>query len=55
MSIRISLSENKKHAKISRSSPEDCRYVGSAPGLIVGGCHGVDENAVVEEICAIDE
>ena len=28
-------------------------YVGSAPGLIYGGCHGPDERAVFDELCQI--
>jgi hypothetical protein len=30
-------------------------YVGSAPGLVLGGCHGKDEKAVFEELCQIVE
>ena len=28
-------------------------YVGSAPGLIYGGCHGSDEKEVFDELCVI--
>ena len=28
-------------------------YVGSAPGLLYGGCHGGDERQVFEELCHI--
>ena len=34
---------------------EDHRYVGSAPGLVLGGCHGADEKLVFEELCEIVE
>ena len=29
--------------------------LGSAPGLIYGGCHGDDEKAVFEELCQVVE
>jgi len=29
--------------------------LGSAPGLILGGCHGTDEKAVFAELCDIVE
>ena len=41
------------YAKIVEWSAEDNCYVGSAPGLILGGCHGTDEQAVFEELCQI--
>jgi hypothetical protein len=28
---------------------------GSSPGLIYGGCHGSDENAVFDELCHVVE
>lgn len=42
-----------RYAKIVEWSEEDSCYVGSAPGLILGGCHGDDERAVFEELCQI--
>jgi predicted RNase H-like HicB family nuclease len=42
-----------RYAKIVEWSAEDNCYVGSAPGLILGGCHGDDERAVFEELCRI--
>jgi predicted RNase H-like HicB family nuclease len=42
-----------RYAKIVEWSDEDGCYVGSAPGLVYGGCHGVDERAVFEELCEI--
>ena len=42
-----------RYAKIVEWSDEDGCYVGSAPGLVFGGCHGPDERAVFEELCAI--
>lgn len=44
-----------RYAKIVEWSEEDDCYVGSAPGLIWGGCHGDDEQAVFEELCQIVE
>ncbi len=41
------------YVKIVEWSNEDQCYVGSAPGLIYGGCHGVDEKKVFEELCRI--
>ena len=42
-----------RYAKIVEWSEEDSCYVGSAPGLLLGGCHGPDERAVFEELCQI--
>ena len=44
-----------RYAKIVEWSKEDRCYVGSAPGLIYGGCHGDDEKAVFDELCQIVE
>ncbi len=44
-----------RYAKIVEWSDEDNCYVGSAPGLILGGCHGDNERAVFEELCRIVE
>ena len=44
-----------RYAKIVEWSEVDKCYVGSAPGLILGGCHGDDERAVFEELCQIVE
>jgi predicted RNase H-like HicB family nuclease len=42
-----------RYVKIVEWSEEDQVYVGSAPGLISGGCHGSDERAVFDELCQI--
>ena len=47
--------ESAKYAKIVEWSDEDQCFVGSAPGLVYGGCHGSDEKAVFEELCGIVE
>ncbi len=44
-----------KYTKIVEWCHEDQCYVGSAPGLIFGGCHGDDELAVFQELCQIVE
>ena len=44
-----------RYAKIVEWSNEDQCYVGSAPGLIYGGCHGDDERQVFDELCQIVE
>lgn len=45
--------ESDRYVKIVEWSEEDQAYVGSAPGLIHGGCHGSDERAVFDELCKI--
>lgn len=37
------MKENATHVKIVEWSDEDQCYVGSAPGMLYGGCHGSDE------------
>jgi predicted RNase H-like HicB family nuclease len=44
-----------KYVKIVEWSEEDQCYVGSAPGLIYGGCHGSDEREVFDDLCRIVE
>lgn len=47
------MKESARYAKIVEWSDEDQCYVGSAPSLIYGGCHGTDEKAVFDELCHI--
>jgi len=49
------MKESARYAKIVEWSDEDQCYVGSSPGLIYGGCHGHDEEAVFAELCHIVE
>lgn len=49
------MKDSAKYAKIVEWSDEDQCYIGSAPGLIIGGCHGDDEQAVFNELCVIVE
>jgi predicted RNase H-like HicB family nuclease len=47
------MKDSARYLKIVEWSNEDQCYVGSAPGLIHGGCHGDDERAVFDELCQI--
>lgn len=47
------MSESKRYLKIVEWSDEDGCYVGSAPDLMYGGCHGDDERKVFDELCVI--
>jgi hypothetical protein len=49
------MKDSARYAKIIEWSDEDQCYVGSAPGLILGGCHGTDEKRVFAELCEIVE
>ena len=49
------MKESARYVKIVEWSKDDGCYVGSCPGLILGGCHGNDERAVFAELCAIVE
>ncbi len=49
------MKDTAKYVKIVEWSEEDQCYVGSAPGLIYGGCHGSDEKKVFEELCQVVE
>jgi predicted RNase H-like HicB family nuclease len=49
------MKESDRYAKIVEWSEEDACYVGSAPGLVLGGCHGPDEKEVFAELCDIVE
>lgn len=49
------MKESTRYVKIIAWSEEDQCYVGSAPGLLFGGCHGDDEKAVFLELCQIVE
>ena len=47
------MSTSARYAKVVAWSDEDQCFVGSAPGLIYGGCHGDDERQVFDELCRI--
>jgi hypothetical protein len=47
--------DSARYVKIVEWSEEDQCYVGSCPGLFLGGCHGDDERKVFTELCDIVE
>ncbi len=47
--------DSARYVKIVMWSDEDRCFIGTAPGLIYGGCHGDDERAVFAELCQIVE
>ena len=47
------MKDSARYVKIVEWSEDDHCYVGSAPGLIFGGCHGDDERQVFEELCQV--
>lgn len=49
------MKDSARYVKVVEWSNEDACYVGSSPGLILGGCHGADERQVFEELCEIVE
>ncbi len=49
------MKDSANYVKIVEWSDEDQCYIGSAPGLIYGGCHGSDEKEVFNELCLIVE
>ncbi len=50
------MNDSARYVKIVEWSEADQCYVGSAPGLIYGGCHGDSERQVFDELCqAVDE
>ncbi|MEO8248517.1 MAG: hypothetical protein ABI589_04025 [Burkholderiales bacterium] len=49
------MKDSARYVKIVEWSEEDQCYVGSAPGLVHGGCHDDDERAVFDELSDIVE
>jgi hypothetical protein len=49
------MKDSDRYVKIVEWSEEDQAYVGSAPGLLYGGCHGPDERAMFDALCEIVE
>ena len=47
------MNDSARYVKLVEWSDEDQCFVGSAPGLILGGCHGTDEKEVFDELCTI--
>lgn len=49
------MKESARYVKVVEWSEEDQCYIGSSPGLFMGGCHGADEKKVFHELCQIVE
>ena len=49
------MKDSQRYVKIVEWSELDGVYVGSAPDLFYGGCHGDDEVEVFRELCALVE
>ena len=49
------MKESARYVKIVEWSEDDQCFVGSCPGLLFGGCHGDNEQAVFTELCEIVE
>ena len=49
------MKDNARYVTTVEWSDEDQCYVGSAPGLILGSCHGSDERQVFDELCQVVE
>lgn len=49
------MKESARYVMLVEWSDEDQCYIGTAPGLIYGGCHGMDEKEVFDELCVIVE
>lgn len=49
------MKDSGRYVKIVEWSESDRCYIGSSPGLLTGGCHGMDEEKVFRELCQIVE
>ena len=49
------MKDSARYVKIVEWSEEDQCFVGSAPGLMLGGCHGTEEKQVFDELCELVE
>ena len=49
------MKDSDRTIKIVEWSETDQCYVGSAPGLFLGGCHGENEQAVFNTLCELIE
>ena len=47
------MKDSARYRKIVEWSEGDQCFVGRAPDLMMGGCHGLDERAVFDELCQI--
>lgn len=49
------MKKSDRYLKIVEWSEEDRCYVGTCPGLMLGGVHGADEAKVFKELCQVVE
>ena len=49
------MKESARYVKLVAWSEADSCYVGSSPGLLLGGCHGDDEEQVFHDLVVIVE
>lgn len=49
------MKDSDRYLKIVEWSEEDQCYVGTAPGLFFGGCHGDNELEVFKTLCSLVE
>ena len=49
------MKDSDRYLKIVQWSEEDQAYVGTCPGLMLGGVHGTDETKVYAELCEVVE
>ena len=49
------MKDSARYIKIVEWSEADQCYVGSARGLLYGGCHGTDEKQVFATLCRLVE
>lgn len=49
------MKDSDRYVKLVEWSEEDGCYIGSSPGLFLGGCHGDDEARVFAELLEIVE
>lgn len=49
------MKDSDRYLKLVEWSEEDQCYVGTAPGLFLGGCHGDDELDVFKTLCELVE
>lgn len=45
----------RQFTRVVQWSDEDGCYVGTSPGLLLGGVHGPDERKVFDELCEVIE
>lgn len=50
LSRRLTVEDSARYVKLVEWSEEDQCFIGSAPGLLLGGCHGSDELVVFTEL-----